>query len=111
MPLPDTVKVLKSLHISRRQFDDGVERGEVGQNVLVVHKHIIQLSLGLKDFLCGACTHTCGEVEKELLDIARITMLKLKHAITSQFLLKASNVWRQASLIPLAWLQLSLPCS
>ena len=57
VPLPDTVKVLKSLPISWCQFDDGVERGEVGQNVLVVNKHIIQLSLRLKDFLCGACTH------------------------------------------------------
>lgn len=53
---PDAVKVLKSLHISRCQFNDGVERGEVGQNVLVVHKHIVQLSLGLKDLLRGACT-------------------------------------------------------
>ena len=70
---PDAIKVLKSLHISRCHFDDGVERGKVRQNVLVVHKHIVQLSLGLKDFLCGACTHVWrGElfnVCNKLLDI------------------------------------------
>lgn len=89
MVSPDAIKVLKSLHISRCQFNDGVERGEVGQNVLVVHKHIVQLSLGLKDLLCGACTHVWrGRIQHIVRYMEQVLAeMRLKHAVTSYYFL------------------------